>query len=309
MRIEQFARKHSEGLREDLNDVDSSALAPLFDGTDLVAVEVGFLSEVFLRPTSLLTEPDHVPGQLCPEGIPSVEFIGQLPAKHTRVISSAGQLLEEITFIGHDVHSVASSQRTPPRINGLCIHVLWVVRRAMERYLGRSFSSHTSMDDAEQLESVVLMPAVQLQLLRQLNVKGRWQGGVLFGEETLGTLTVRFVAPLGPPTWAVQPLFPHLPYLIGWSDSVAEQYGTGLDWCGNWIAAPDSRLPDERLELNWLHLGAQQGLFDDMHPLVVIGVEEGRLSGRVYAWADDGPLILGGPLAVPFLARDGEDTA
>lgn len=170
----------------------------------------------------------------------------------------------------------------------------------MQQYLGRSFSERLRADDEEQLESVVFTAAVQQRLLRQLELKGRWQGGVLFGEETLGTLTVRFVAPLGPPVWSTQPLFPHLPYLIGWSDSISEQYGAGLDWCGNWIAAPDSRLPDERLGLTWLHLGARQGLFDDTHPMVVLGLEDGRLSGQVYAWAEDGPLVLKGPLETPF---------
>ena len=309
MRIEQFAWKHPEGPSEDLDDVYSGALASLFDGADLVAVEIGLLSQVFLSPPPLLPEPDHVPGQLCAEGISSVEFLGQLPAKHARISSSAGQLLEEIAFIGHDVHSVASPRMTPPRIHGLCIRVVLGVRRAMEWYLGRSFTSRTAMDDEEPLESVVLLPVVQQQLSRQLDVKGRWQGGVLFGEETLGTLTVRVAAPLGPPAWAVQPLFPHLPYLIGWSDSVAEHHGPALDWCGNWIAAPDSRLPDERLELNWLHLGAQQGLFDDTHPLVVLGLQDGRLAGRVYAWAEDGPLLLGGPLGNPFPAQGGADSA
>lgn len=176
------------------------------------------------------------------------------------------------------------------------------MKRAVERYLGRPAVKTPGMEDESQppLETVVFAVAVRRRLVRQLDVKGQWQGGALFGELTLGTLTVRFVTPLGPPGWSKQPLLPHLPYLIGWSDSVDEQYSPALDWCGNWIAAPDSRLPDERADLSWLQLGAQQGLFDDAHPLVIVGLENGRLLGRAYSWDEDGPVALRGPLEVPM---------
>lgn len=174
------------------------------------------------------------------------------------------------------------------------------MKRAVERYLGRPAVKTPSMEDqSEPLETVVFGVAVRRMLMRQLEVKGGWQGGALFGELTLGTLTVRVVTPLGPPGWSSQPLLPHLPYLIGWSESVDEQYGSALDWCGNWIAAPDSRLPDERADLSWLHLGARQGLFDDAHPMVIVGMEEGRLFGRAYSWDENGPVALRGPLEVP----------
>lgn len=173
------------------------------------------------------------------------------------------------------------------------------MKRALERYLGRTLTERVSMDDEGMLETVVFTRSVCQQLLRQLELRGHWQGGALFGEEMLGTLTVRLAAPLGPPSWSTQPLFPHLPYLIGWSDGVAEQHGASLDWCGNWIAAPDSRLPDERVSLSWLHLGGREGLFDETHPLLVIGIHEGRLCGQAYAWDEDGPVALRGPLEVP----------
>jgi len=157
-----------------------------------------------------------------------------------------------------------------------------------------------SREEAQPLEAVVFTVVVRQTLMSHLDVKGRWQGGTLFGESTLGTLTVRLATPLGPPGWEFQPLLPHLPYLIGWSDSVEVQYGAALDWCGNWVAAPDSRLPDERADLSWLHLGVQQGLFDDIHPLVVVGMEDGRLLGRAYSWDEERPISLRGPMEVPM---------
>ncbi|WP_245556544.1 hypothetical protein [Deinococcus aquatilis] len=169
------------------------------------------------------------------------------------------------------------------------------MKRALERYLGRPARNSVRKDDeAQVLEAVVFTDSTRQMLIQQLEVKGQWQGGVLFGERTLETLTVHFAAPLGPPAWSGQPLHPHLPYLIGWSDSVSAQHSEALDWCGNWIAAPNSRLPDERLDLSWLQLGVQQGLFDDIHPLVVVGIEDGLLSSRSYLWDEDAAVTLPG---------------
>jgi len=61
MRTEQFTWEHSEDPRQDLDDVYFSAVASLFDSADLVAVEIGFLGQVFLRPPPLLPEPESSP--------------------------------------------------------------------------------------------------------------------------------------------------------------------------------------------------------------------------------------------------------
>ncbi|UQN08445.1 hypothetical protein [Deinococcus sp. QL22] len=161
------------------------------------------------------------------------------------------------------------------------------MRRATQLYLGRPAVAQTRAESEYQpLEAVLLLPSVRQELSRCLEVKGRWQGGALFGETDFGTLTVRLVSPLGPPAWWGQPLTPHLPYLMGWSDSMETQPGPVVDWAGNWIAAPDSRLPDERKDLSWLQQGAEAGLFDQDHPLLVAGVQEGHLMLRGYAWEE-----------------------
>jgi len=83
-----------------------------------------------------------------------------------------------------------------------------------------------------------------------------------------------------------------LPYLLGWSDSLYALHGESVDWHGNWIAAPNGQLPDERADLTWLALGAQLGLFDDLHTLVIVGLRNGYLSGRAYSWSDGVPVFL-----------------
>ncbi|ULH13973.1 hypothetical protein MF271_01180 (plasmid) [Deinococcus sp. KNUC1210] len=138
----------------------------------------------------------------------------------------------------------------------------------------------------------MLLPSVRQELSRCLEVKGRWQGGALFGEADFGTLTVRQISPLGPPAWWKGPLTPHLSYLIGWSDSLGRQPGPEVDWAGNWIAAPDSRLPDERVDLNWLRQGVDGGLIDQDHPLLVVGRQGGHLTLRGYIWEESGPVAL-----------------
>ena len=128
--------------------------------------------------------------------------------------------------------------------------------------------------------------------MSHLDVRGDWQGGTLFGEVDGGVLSVRLVTPLGPPAWSQQPLAPHLPYLLGWSDGLYALHGETIDWHGNWIAAPDGQLPDERADLTWLTTGAQLGLFDDLHILVIVGLRDGYLAGRAYGWSDGEPVSL-----------------
>lgn len=160
-------------------------------------------------------------------------------------------------------------------------------------YLGRPAAPRVRAESEYQpLEAVLLLPSVRQTLSQVLEVKGRWQGGALFGHTDFGTLTVQLISPLGPPAWWGGPLTPHLPYLIGWSDSLGPLHGPSVDWAGNWIAAPDSRLPDERADLSWLRRGAESGLFDQDHPLVVAGIQEGHLVLRGYAWEEGEPVPL-----------------
>ena len=64
------------------------------------------------------------------------------------------------------------------------------------------------------------------------------------------------------------------------------------DWQGNWIAAPNSQLPDERVDLTWLAQGAQQGLFDEQHVLVMAGIHDGVLTGHAYRWEEGQPMAV-----------------
>ena len=157
-------------------------------------------------------------------------------------------------------------------------------------FLGRSSPPAPSTEDElVPTHAVTFTDPSRRQLRDLLDVRGHWQGGALFGALQGGTLTVRTITPLGPPAWSGQPLTPNMPYLLGWSDSLTSQYGDTTDWYGHWIAAPDGRLPDDRSDLTWLHLGAQQGFFDEFHVLVIVGIVEGYLTGRAYSWEEHGP--------------------
>lgn len=173
--------------------------------------------------------------------------------------------------------------------------------RATQLYLGRPAVPRSRAESEYQpLEAVLLLPPVQQILGRFLEVKGQWQGGTLFGASDFGTLTVQMISPLGPPAWSGQPLTPHLPYLMGWSDCVGAQQNADVDWAGNWISAPDSRLPDERADLAWLRRGVDLGFFDHEHPLVVAGMNEGRLALRGYTW-DEEPVQLRCTVYLPHI--------
>jgi len=51
-------------------------------------------------------------------------------------------------------------------------------------------------------------------------------------------------------------------------------------------------MPDERADLTWLMQGARQGLFDDRHTLVVVGLTNLALTGRAYSWDEEEPVSL-----------------
>lgn len=166
------------------------------------------------------------------------------------------------------------------------------MQRATQIFLNLPGPTQSRQDDELlPLEQVVFTFPARQALSRQLEVHGRWQGGILFGTVSAGVLSVRVAGPLGPPTWH-HPLKPQLPYLLGWTDSLYAQFGPSVDWYGNWVAAPDGRLPDERADLTWLHEGARLGLFDARHTLVVLGLSDLTLTGRAYTWDEEEPVLL-----------------
>lgn len=179
--------------------------------------------------------------------------------------------------------------------SGTGFGVYWSMQRAMQLFLGRPGPRQPRVeDDSYSLTTIEFQDKAKRQLVSQLAVQGDWQGGVLFGTVEKDHLTVSLVAPQGPPGTHRPLLMPSLPYLVGWSEAVAAMHGDTVDWWGNWIAAPNSGLPDERLDLTWLARGVQQGLFDEQHVLVVVGILNGGLTCRAYRWEE------GQPMAVDF---------
>lgn len=167
------------------------------------------------------------------------------------------------------------------------------MQRAMQQYLGLPGTQRPQLDsDLLPVSTVEFQSRAKRQLARQLEVLGAWQGGVLFGLLEEGRFTVAVTAPLAPPGLPRPLLMPSASYLLGWSEAVAAMNGEATDWRGNWVAAPDSQMPDERADLTWLTLGAQQGLFDEQHVLVVLGIQEGVLIGRAYRWEEGQPVAV-----------------
>lgn len=174
------------------------------------------------------------------------------------------------------------------------------MQRATRWFLGLPELMPEAEEQTFLVTSVKFESLAQQQLLHRMDARGRWSGGALFGSLHGGTLTVALISMLGPPEPHSHPLTPSLPFLIGASQHLGTLIGSGVDWAGQWIAAPTGRLPERRADLQWLKLGARRGLFDERHPLVVVGLQEGYLAGRAYIW-DEGESVevdcLLGPLA------------
>lgn len=167
------------------------------------------------------------------------------------------------------------------------------MQRAMQLFLGRPGPRQPWVEDYPySLTTIEFQDKAKRQLVSYLAVQGAWQGGVLFGTVEKEHLTVSLVAPQGPPGTPRPLLMPSLTYLVGWSEAVTAMHGDTTDWRGNWIAAPNSQLPDERYDLTWLARGAQQGLFDEQHVLAMVGLLDGRLTCRAYRWEEGQPMMV-----------------
>lgn len=173
------------------------------------------------------------------------------------------------------------------------------MHRATRWFLGLPQEHPLREDQLLHVETIKVEVLPQQQLLQTLSIRGRWHGGALFGSLMNGTLTIHHTTALGPPATHPHPLTPALPYLIGATQSLDALLGDHIDWAGQWIAAPDGRLPERRADLLWVKLGARRGLIDEQHPLIVIGVQDGYLVGRAYIWDENEPIeirCLVGPL-------------
>lgn len=174
------------------------------------------------------------------------------------------------------------------------------MKRAARWLLGLPARSPFQEEQPLPTQTLHVSSAAHRALMQHLEARGRWQGGALFGSHVESSLQVTHVTRLGPPGDQQHPLTPCLPYLIGASDLLAAS-APGVDWLGQWLAAPDGRLPSLQVDLRWLALGAQGGQFDEWHPLLVIGLHEGRLLGRAYTWDEGEPVAIDCPLN-PILA-------
>jgi len=164
------------------------------------------------------------------------------------------------------------------------------MKRAMRRLLQIPDTTPKPDDQLLPVQSVQLDAEARRTLTGRLGAVGSWQGGSLFGRHDGHTVQVPLAFSLGIPGWSGHPLWPSLPFLIGVTEATEATLGMDTDWVGQWIAAPDGRLPDLRDDLRWLTLGGRQGLFTERCPLVVIGLQDGYLHGRAYIW-DEGEAV------------------
>lgn len=126
-------------------------------------------------------------------------------------------------------------------------------------------------------------------LKRMLSCTGRMQGGLLYGTRDEGALVVGFATPAGVRPWlqGENPLEIDASYALGWTDCLRDAYSITpgdqpVEWIGNWIAYPDSRLHSPHEDLPWITAGATQGLCDEEHPLLFVGWEESTLGMAAY---------------------------
>lgn len=161
--------------------------------------------------------------------------------------------------------------------------------RARQRYFGL-LPDRRPVSDEElvPVKRITVVRAARHSLRRQLDVPGRLRGGLLFGACRDGSLEVMLATPMGYPWWYSDPSDALLGlderYVLGWSDCVETLHGGKVDWVGNWLAYPDSSLGDVRQDLTWLYLGAEHGLIDGRHVLLMIGWDDGALAARAYTY-------------------------
>lgn len=163
--------------------------------------------------------------------------------------------------------------------------------RAEQRFLGligdRPPRTDAAAAPVETIE--IFRPGAGAALKRLLSCTGRMQGGLLFGTRDEGTLVAGFAAPAGVRPWlrSDDPLQMDAAYVLGWTDCLRDAYSITpgekpMEWIGNWIAYPDSRLHSPNEDLPWITAGATRGLCDEDHPLLFVGWQESTLGMAAY---------------------------
>ncbi len=160
--------------------------------------------------------------------------------------------------------------------------------RALRRALGPQttyrFSPSTKPDNIDRMYA---SPLVTRFLQRQLGLPGRVRGGLLFGHHFEDTLHVLTASTAGLPWWYGKDeeraaLSIDERFTLAWSEAVGEVWQGYADWCGNWLIQPDEQLGGVERDARWFRRGVRKGVFDDRHPLLVVGYEDGQLQARAY---------------------------
>lgn len=148
----------------------------------------------------------------------------------------------------------------------------WIRVRRAHRFFLRSNAPSAPLTDHEtqRLDKCEITPDAAEQLMRLLECRGEWQGGVLFGLRTAGTLHVQTALPGGPRAWAPpnDPFALDAGYLLGCSDMAQPAQ---VDWQGQWLAAPHGALPSLQEATDWAAAGHERGIIDAEHPLICVG--------------------------------------
>jgi hypothetical protein len=152
----------------------------------------------------------------------------------------------------------------------------------------------------EDLQRVLLPEQLTKTLQQQMYVPARARGGLLFGYGQGDSVQVLLAITVGAPNWyaggsrTVLELNPRL--TLGWSEALFGLLGGRVDWCGNWIAHPNSQLKSVRRDLRSFRQDMRLGLFDDRSVLLVVGWEESQFSCRAYRRGPDAQVLM-----VPFV--------
>lgn len=71
-------------------------------------------------------------------------------------------------------------------------------------------------------------------------------------------------------------------YQLGVMDTLQTYVLPNIDWVGTWLMRPDNLLPSCTEAELWLRRGAAIGIFDDNNPLLLVGLQDGRLAMEAY---------------------------
>ena len=139
------------------------------------------------------------------------------------------------------------------------------------------------------LTEIGLAPPVKNHLLQLLELKGQVQSGVVFGHcehHQLQVLHFAHSSARGQSDLGLPPFHWNAAYLRGCVDTLLATHGSDIDWCGVWIAAPNSEQFSLSEIVEYAAGAYALGLVDHQQVLISVGWDNGILDLQALKFLD-----------------------